>query len=358
MISAVRQAVCDPDAFYPLRRLVAGPLTDLSELQDVERFVRTVVLHDEIVMELIPWAYDPEADAEFTEEERLAGGRNVITAVGPVLKGYDFFAERNGPQPVPDIDLAPPLLQLASEHANAGEGNVYYKTHVDFLKRTLGVVAGGGSALLCSSFGQQAIHATRHRPEDLFRQLDDDWRQYARDLQHEGLGLLVPPVLGILLTRCGRRDAIPYVIRDLRQEWAEARRKVWDLLDRLRTSPTLTDANEIRSELSEASRLFSPNRSEVDTRPIRVLWEILAAASSGAVTAQLSGGNPVIGAVTNALGQAARSLPALTHEFGPMMFGRGAFDLARRVRREASRVEFEALPRLLTEPERRKLGFG
>jgi hypothetical protein len=43
-------AVCDPDAFYPLRSLVAGPFNDLRDLIEVERFVRTVVLHDEISM--------------------------------------------------------------------------------------------------------------------------------------------------------------------------------------------------------------------------------------------------------------------------------------------------------------------
>ena len=52
-------AVCDPKAFYPLRSLVAGPLVDLNELPDIERFVRAVVLHDEISMEMDPWPYDP-----------------------------------------------------------------------------------------------------------------------------------------------------------------------------------------------------------------------------------------------------------------------------------------------------------
>src|SRR5206468_285852 len=107
---------------------------------------------------------------------------------------------------------------------------------------------------------------------------------------------------------------------------------VWDLLDSLRTCRTIGEAREIENELLEASRLFSPDITDVDTRPIRVLWEIMASPVSGAATAQLSGGNPVMGAVTNAIGQVARSLPALAHEFGPAIFGRGAFDLARRVR--------------------------
>jgi hypothetical protein len=72
---------------------------------------------------------------------------------------------------------------------------------------------------------------------------------------------------------------------------------------------------------------------------------------------QMSAGKPGIGAVTGAVAQAARNLPAYTHEFGAVLFGRGAFDLARRVRREASKIEPNALPRLLTDAENKKLGF-
>jgi hypothetical protein len=68
----------------------------------------------------------------------------------------------------------------------------------------------------------------------LFRPLDQEWQSYARQAEQDGLDLLVPPVLGIVLTRCAQRDAIPTVIRDLRDEWADARKKVWDLLYALR----------------------------------------------------------------------------------------------------------------------------
>lgn len=95
----------------------------------------------------------------------------------------------------------------------------------------------------------------------------------------------------------------------------------------------------------------------IDTRPVGVLWEIVTAAAAWAGIAALSGMKPGIGAVTGAVAQAARNLPAFTHEFGAMLFGRGAFDLARRVRRAVSKVEFGALPRLLSESERQKLGF-
>jgi hypothetical protein len=88
------------------------------------------------------------------------------------------------------------------------------------------------------------------------------------------------------------------------------------------------------------------------------LWEIVAAGAAGAGIAALSGGGAVIGAVTGAITQAARNVPAFSHEFGAMIFGRGAFDLARRVRRAVSQVERDALPRLLTDAEKRNLGFN
>lgn len=356
----MRTATCDPEAFYPLRRLVSGPFDSIEELAAIERLVRTVLLHDEMLMELSPLPDDPETEAEreLRDDAGQWAGRIVIAGIGPILTGYDFFTDRTGPQPVPDIELTAALIETASRHANADEGNVYFNAHIEFLKRVLGIVEQGGSALLCGDFGQQAITTARRYPELRFQQLDQDWQHYARQIEDDGLGLLIPPVLGVVLTRCARRDAIPTVIRDLREEWAGARKKVWHLLDALRTSRTLAEAVEIRKGLADASRLFCADATEVDTRPVRVLWEILAAAVAGAGVAALSGGNPAIGAATNTLGQVARAVPALAHEFGAAIFGRGAFDLARKVRRAVSQVELDALPRLLTEAERRGLGFS
>jgi hypothetical protein len=48
----MRGMVCDLEAFEPLHSLVVGPLVDLDELTAIERFVRTVVLHDEISLYL------------------------------------------------------------------------------------------------------------------------------------------------------------------------------------------------------------------------------------------------------------------------------------------------------------------
>jgi hypothetical protein len=81
----VKIAVCDTEAIYPLIHLVKGPLTDVKDLSDVEDLVRAAVLHDDLVMQITPSAYEPEVDFPFTEEEKRAGGRNVITGIAPML---------------------------------------------------------------------------------------------------------------------------------------------------------------------------------------------------------------------------------------------------------------------------------
>jgi hypothetical protein len=352
-------AVCDPAAFYSLRSLVAGPLTDFCELTEVERFVRTVVLHDEISMELEPFSYDPDSDHEVPEEEWRDGMRNVAVAVGPVLTGYDFFtSRRSGEKPeIPEITLAPALIAEARKFANAEEGNVYYKAHIGYLQRVVNILQNGGSALLAGKFGSAAIGASTRFPAELFQNLDQGWQQFAKEADAGELGFMVPPVLSIVLSRCARRDAIPIVIKDLRDEWATARHKVWGQVNRLKDVHTIEETIEIRRELEEASRLLSPTQHEIDTRPVRVLWDLVAGGLAGAAIAQISGGHSGVGAAVGAFGKASGSVTSYIYELGPALFGRGAFDFARRVRQETMRVEPGALARLLTDTEKRKLGL-
>jgi hypothetical protein len=226
------------------------------------------------------------------------------------------------------------------------------------MKRVLSIVEHGGSALICGELGQAIVTTAQRYPAELFSHLDKDWQEYAQRLDTDGIGFAVPPVLGVVLTRCARREAIPAVILDLRDEWADARRKVWTLIDGLRTARSVHEALEIQRAIADASRLFSPATSELDTRPVRMFWEILAAAVAGAGTALIAGSDPLVGATTGVIVQGARSIPGTLQEFGSAVFGRGAFDLARKVRKAVSQVEFDALSRLLTDVEKQKLGLS
>jgi hypothetical protein len=95
---------------------------------------------------------------------------------------------------------------------------------------------------------------------------------------------------------------------------------------------------------------------DYETRPMQVFWELVSAATACAVIASLTGGRTQIGALAGLVGQAARTIPQ-QGDFGRMLFGRGAFDLARRVRAETMRIEPDALARLLTDSEKQSLGL-
>jgi hypothetical protein len=364
-------AVCDSVALEPLQRLVSGPFENFDELLEIERLVRTVVLHDEMTMVWDPVPYDIREKGKLGIVIRPAFNFQFILAQPrPQLSDIRAYMERVialGDYPTPDdqiqqqrpdLALAPELVSLAAEYANAGAGNPHYEEHIRFLQHVFTTAQQGGSVLLGSPFGKASIKSARRYPEALFSQLDEDWRRYAKEAEENGFGLITPPVLGIVLSRTGRRDAIPAIIEDLRNEWADARRKVWGLLGALKSCRTLAEAQQIQGDLSDASKLFSPDKTDLDTRPVRVLWEIVAAGGAGASIAGLSGGKPAIGALTGALAQLGRSLPGFTHEFGAILFGRGAFDLARRVKRASSQVELGALSRLLSDPEKQHLGLS
>lgn len=354
----MKLAICDSEAIYPFRDLVEGRIRGRSDLLAVERFIRTVVLHDEINLQLTPMAFCPEADSEGKDDYQVIGGKRVrlvIVGIGPAI-GYDFL--KTGKITLPDstFDLSPAIRETISEFSNAAEGNAFYKAHIEYAQRAFTIVSSGqGSALLCSEFGQEIIGTAERYPATLFAPLDKEWKEFAKTIGSERLGFSVPPVLAIVLSRCARRDAIPVVVKDLRDEWGDARRKVWKLIDSLRTCRTIGEAREINCELTEASLLFAPVRQEFETRPGRMLWDIGAAGISGAIISYFAGGNPIIGGAITGASQIPKTTAPLLHEFGKVLFRTGAFDLANKVRRETSRIEIEALQRLLDADELKSL---
>jgi hypothetical protein len=342
--SVMRFAMCDAVAFEPFRRLVEGPLK-AEHLAPLEIFVRTVVLHDQ--MRMVPddkWYLPQEPDTEGIYD----------------LPNNTWYTVEMSPPDVSRFGLFEDYPSCGVSHVAPISGHLtddYKKLTILTLGARFSGMWDASSHLYSDPVLARLTTDAEKYPAALFDQLDASWQRYARDLNEEGIDLRVPPMLGIVLTRCARREAIPAVLVDLRNEWQSAREKVWGLLDSLRNAQTLDDAMDIHRNLSEASKLFAPEPTDHDSRPVRVLWEIIAAATAGAGISALSGGKLVVGAITGAMAHVPRSVPALLHEFGPAVFGHGAFDLARRVRREASKIELAALPRLLSDVEKKGLGF-
>jgi hypothetical protein len=372
-ILVVSVAICDVVCFSELYELLEGPLQSLESLNRIERIVRAVVLHDKT--QVCPTPVSPQVLSrqndqsrslcllpddkalcafdflELVEYPRIAPGSQLPQRRADLVE--QFFSDNTvaPPLPLPGTALASVPLSLLGD---PGATDFYIRRLFGaMLEGAMSLVEAGGSALLSGKFFEQVFDAAMVFPESLFQNLDRQWVVYARQMQEQGLKLVVPPVLGIVLTRCGRRDAIPYVIRDLRNEWEGARKKVWQSLAAMKGTRTIGEALEIERHLSEISALFVPEPSEHDSRPVRVLWELAAGAAAGGALATA----PATGAAVGAMNQVPRSIPGLFQEFGPSIFRRGGFDLAHRVKRAVLDIEIDSLRRLLSDAEKQSLGL-
>jgi hypothetical protein len=358
-------AVCNRAAFQPFQRLVAGPL-GIEDLPDAERFVRAVVLHDDVGMLPERFRIDVRQD-----------GSSVVRTVHVLAYGFERLGRYQDPWFDENWEEGKKLLNTQFRETEFG-GYVFDPYQRSFTTAVAQIESGGSAVVRDSVWEIEVAYASqqgkpeikRHpaewetrlaraenRPERLFDQLDESWQTFGKEVAEYGLELRIPPVLGIVLSRCARRDAIPDILLDLRNEWASARAKVWDRLDSLRNVRTLEEAAQIRLELKAASKLFSGEQTDFDTQPIRVFWEMAFAAAAGAVVASGTPLGPVGGAATGAIGAAARAAPKLLQEIGPALFGRGAFDLAKKVRRETGKVEPGVLRRLLSQSELQAFGI-
>ena len=145
---SLSHAACDQHAFYAFRDLLTGQIHSYDDLTDAERFVRAAVLHDSMSMEGEPHPA-PEEEHEWTDEEKAAGGRNVITAFMPTLDGYEaLISSRLGPHRPIAVELSDDLVRLAEEHSGATGEDPYYRSHIRYLQTLVLVLKRGGS-LVC-----------------------------------------------------------------------------------------------------------------------------------------------------------------------------------------------------------------
>ncbi len=348
-------ALCNPNAFYPLRSLVQGPIRNAADLPKIERFIRAIVLHDEVKMLMDPWP-DPGEEPEWRDEEIAAGGRNLLVAIGPTIEEYENLGLLEYLHDDADATvLNPDLLQLARESANNDEGP-YFDAHVQFIKRLVSTEEQGGSIVSEESLADEVVAVGSRIPNDLFANLDGAWAELLAAADQGNVGLSVPPFLAIVLSRCQRRDAILRVIADLKEEFGESRRRLWNTLTALRDARTPVEFNALKRELAVAGERMNPANEWPGLCPVRTLWQIGSAAVGGAAVGALQG-NPVAGAAAAVVNEAAHAL-GNQGEFRAL-FRRGAFDLARRVN-----VNLQQVPRipelmrpLLTAAERANLGL-
>ena len=298
----------------------------------------------------------PEEEPEWTEEEIAVGRRNVITAFMPMLTGYEnVVCSRPGPTRELNLELRPELVQLAASSAGTDrDGDPYLKTHLQYLRNLCLVVMRGGSVLAAGEVGRTAKRIIRELPIGLLRHLDDDVRRLAGQANRGDLGLVMQPFLAIVIGRAGTRDRIVEALVELREEWAEPRRRIWETLHALRHARHFHECEELRRELDRVSRLIrAPGAA--GSRPIEVAWQVTTEGFAGALSAWIGSGNPLLGAAV----PVALRVAAAAGSLGPGLFGLGGFGLARAINREVREHEpsVDQLRTLLAEDEKDRLGL-
>ena len=118
-------------------------------------------------------------------------------------------------------------------------------------------------------FSQTKVAYACHRkvfasyPLKLFSDLDTSWNAVLRDMLGPGIGVTVPPLLAVVLSRARRRNEISSVIRDLREEYANSRRSLWEHLEEMWLAPTLKKQIQLSQKLVKASaNLFAASFPE------------------------------------------------------------------------------------------------
>ncbi len=353
--STLSVAICDQYAFYPFRALVEGGISSWEALDRAELFVRTVLLHDYVEIDAEPMPA-PGEEAEWTEEQNALGRRNVIVSFLPLLTRYeDVVHLQAGPARELNLDLPPQLTSHAISAAGSDRvDGPYLKAHLRYLQNLCLVVQRGGSVLVSGKVGQAIVRTSQELPTALLRHLDADIRQFAKQANRGDLGLVVPPFLALLLRRAGRRDRIVDALVELREEWSEPRRRVWETLHALRRTASLSEAGRLTRELKSISRAIRlPGFA--GCRPIKVAWQVATEAGAGAVAAWIASGNPLLGAAVPA---ACRAI-AVKGSLGRRLFGLGGFGLARSITREVRNYEptVDQLRGFLADSEKERLGL-
>jgi hypothetical protein len=353
--STLSVAICDQFAFYPFRELVVGGLSSWEEIDQAEQFIRTVLLHDYLELDGEPMP-SPGDEDEWTPEEVVAGGRNVITAFLPILDDYkEIIHLQTGPTPELQIELPPRLLQVAARSAGTDRpDDPYLRSHLRYLQNLSIVLRRGGSALMVGDVGRAAIQTSREMPASLLHNLDRDIAEFAEQANRGELGLVVPPLLATVIQRAGSRDRIVQTVVALREEWTEPRRAIWEILHPLRRTRDLKEAQDLMRQLNDVSQAIRAPGAE-GTWPTEVLWEVTTEGGAAAFAAWTSAGNPVLGAALPATARAVARVGSL----GRRLFGLGGFSLARAITREVQRYQpsVDLLRTLISDDERTRLGL-
>jgi hypothetical protein len=122
-----------------------------------------------------------------------------------------------------------------------------------------GLIVYGHSpiAQICSE------HLFSKWPDYLFKTLDEEYRQATEELRGPGLGVALPLLTTLLLSRAPSRSRIPEALRDIREEYEPDRDRLWTMLGEMWEAPTFKrQIGVLRTLEGAATSLFKTSFPE------------------------------------------------------------------------------------------------
>lgn len=101
-------------------------------------------------------------------------------------------------------------------------------------------------------------HIFSHWPDLLYSGLDEEYRTAARELRGPSVGIELPPLTALLLSRSANRSSIPYELQKMRQEYEQPRNELWSLMAEMWTAPRFADQEKALSKLRAAAASIFP----------------------------------------------------------------------------------------------------
>jgi hypothetical protein len=128
-------------------------------------------------------------------------------------------------------------------------------------------------------------HLFSHWPNALFNRLDEEYREFARAVRGPGVGIELPILTALVLSRASRRDEIPVTIRDIRDSYASDRTALWELLDQMWFARTAREQMRALQILNQAADSIFDAAFPKKFRALSVGWELGKLSLAGAVGA-------------------------------------------------------------------------
>jgi hypothetical protein len=95
-------------------------------------------------------------------------------------------------------------------------------------------------------------------PMHLFESLGRQFGEESRLIRGLGLGVTLPPVTALVLSRAKKRDDIPDVLFELRDEYKTSRDTLWEMLDKMWHTKTFLQQTKILRTLTDAADSIFP----------------------------------------------------------------------------------------------------